>query len=157
MVSSYDDNNLPLDVVWLDIPYMKDFADFTVDKEAFPDLKGLADSLHQNYRKIVPILDGGISAEDKFNNKYYQLATVSKTLIKTTINKDNGYSDALISKVWPNRVAFMDWFSDKAQDVWAEGLNDLYSEFPYDGLWLDMNEATTFVDGEYSRDELKGD
>ena len=34
--------------MWLDIPYMKDYADFSVDTTAFPNLKGLANNLHSN-------------------------------------------------------------------------------------------------------------
>ena len=37
---------MPLDVMWLDIPYMNKYADFSVDTTAFPDIKGLADKLH---------------------------------------------------------------------------------------------------------------
>ena len=44
----------------------------------------------------------------------------------------------------------MDWFNENAYTVWSEGLNDLYKLLPYDGLWHDMNEPTTFLDGEYT-------
>ena len=49
MMQKYTDASLPLDVVWLDITYMENYADFTVNKTAYPDLKGLADKLHDNY------------------------------------------------------------------------------------------------------------
>ena len=70
MISKFDSNNLPLDNVWLDIPYMNRFEDFTVDKVAFPTLDKLADSLHDNYRRIIPIIDAGLSADNKFA-KYF--------------------------------------------------------------------------------------
>ena len=64
---------MPLDVMWLDNPYMKDYADFSVDTTAFPDLKGLANNLHTNNQKLVVILDAGLSA-DNLTNSYYKLA-----------------------------------------------------------------------------------
>jgi len=32
--------------------------------------------------------------------------------------------------------------------IWMHGINALFEEVEYDGLWLDMNEATGFCDGE---------
>ena len=32
--------------------------------------------------------------------------------------------------------------------IWMHGINSLFEEVEYDGLWLDMNEATGFCDGE---------
>jgi len=58
------------------------------------------------------------------------------------------YNGALASKVWPDHAVFIDWFHDDAYSVWSTGLTDLYASVPYDGLWIDMNEATTFCDGE---------
>jgi alpha-glucosidase len=48
VVAKYKENNIPLDVMWLDIPYMDGYADFTVNKTAFPDIKGLTTTLHNN-------------------------------------------------------------------------------------------------------------
>ena len=85
---------------------------------------------------------------DNFQNKYYLAAQNADALIKTSIQKDNRFKGALVNRVWPNRTVFMDWFSTKAQSVWAQGLYDLHNLTKFDGLWLDMNEATGFVNGE---------
>jgi alpha-glucosidase (family GH31 glycosyl hydrolase) len=37
---------MPLEGIWLDIPYMDSFADFSVDKTAFPTLKNFTETLH---------------------------------------------------------------------------------------------------------------
>ena len=42
MISNYKSHGLPLDVVWLDIPYLANYADFSVNTTAFPDMLGLA-------------------------------------------------------------------------------------------------------------------
>lgn len=35
------------------------------------------------------------------------------------------------------------------------GLTDLHTQVAYDGLWLDMNEPDTFVDGELDHNNIK--
>jgi len=37
-VNSYNTSNIPLEGVWLDIPYMDKYADFSVDTTAFPSI-----------------------------------------------------------------------------------------------------------------------
>lgn len=37
-VEGYKNASIPLEGVWLDIPYMSNFADFTVDTKAFPNM-----------------------------------------------------------------------------------------------------------------------
>ena len=71
VVSEYKSQGFPLDVVFLDIPYMNNYVDFTVNKTAFKNLSGLANELHANNQHIIPIIDAGISAENLTNNKYY--------------------------------------------------------------------------------------
>lgn len=48
-------------------------------------------------------------------------------------------------KVWPKEAVFMDWFSKKCLNTWGQGLTDLYGLVPFDGIWIDMNEATGFT------------
>jgi alpha-glucosidase len=48
VVSSYKQNNFPLDTIFLDIPYMSNYTDFTVNTSAFHDLPGFINELHQN-------------------------------------------------------------------------------------------------------------
>lgn len=71
VVSEYKTQGFPLDVVFLDIPYMNNYVDFTVNKTAFKNLSGLANELHANNQHIIPIIDAGISAENLTSNKYY--------------------------------------------------------------------------------------
>jgi alpha-glucosidase (family GH31 glycosyl hydrolase) len=39
---------MPLDTIFLDIPYMDNYVDFTVDKKKFPSLTQFIDKLHAN-------------------------------------------------------------------------------------------------------------
>lgn len=51
-------------------------------------------------------------------------------------------------KVWPDHTVFLDWFHPNSSDVYHQGLLDLHAQVPFDGLWIDMNEATGFTNGE---------
>jgi alpha-glucosidase (family GH31 glycosyl hydrolase) len=49
VVGNYASKNIPLETIWLDIPYMDKFADFSVDTVAFPNLKNYTEKvLHAN-------------------------------------------------------------------------------------------------------------
>jgi len=128
---------------------MDKYADFSVDTKAFPDLQGLTKRLHEQRQHIVVILDAGLSA-DNVNNTYYQMAQELDVLIKSSLYTGNNsaYNGSLVMKVWPNNTVFIDWLHPNASVVWHQGLLDLYNKVPYDGLWIDMNEATGFSDGE---------
>lgn len=82
MMANYVTADIPLDNVWLDITYLDKYTDFTIDTKAYPDLKGLANKLHDNRQQLVVILDAGISADDK-ENKYYKMAQDLDILIKS--------------------------------------------------------------------------
>jgi alpha-glucosidase len=64
VIDKYQKAGINLETVYLDIPYMNKYSDFSVDKEAFPDLPGLITALKQKNQKIVPIIDGALSAVD---------------------------------------------------------------------------------------------
>ena len=48
VLAQYKANNFPLDTIFLDIPYMNNYVDFTVNTNAFKNLSGLAQTLHAN-------------------------------------------------------------------------------------------------------------
>jgi alpha-glucosidase (family GH31 glycosyl hydrolase) len=54
----------------------------------------------------------------------------------------------LTQKAWPGKAVFLDFFNETGVDVWKTGLNDLWDLVPYDGIWLDINEASGDCNGE---------
>ena len=48
MIDQYAAKDLPLETVYLDIPYMNEYEDFTVNTQSFPDLATLTTTLHGN-------------------------------------------------------------------------------------------------------------
>ena len=146
VIEAYKTAGIPLEGVFFDIPYLADGADFSVNKTAFPNLKTWSQNLKTNNQKLTVIIDGGISADD-FENYYYNKANIGKVLLKSAINPDEN-DGWLTQHVWSKKSVFLDFNNDTAAGIWMEGINSLFDEVEYDGLWLDMNEATGFCNGE---------
>jgi alpha-glucosidase len=97
---SYAAYKFPLDVMYLDIPYMDNFVDFTVNTTAFPNLTVYTDSLHNNNQHLVVIIDAGISA-DNTSNPYYTMGNTDDIFIKSGKYLSKTYNNNLLLKVWP--------------------------------------------------------
>lgn len=145
-VDNYANHSIPLEGVWLDIPYMQNYEDFSVNTKTFGGLKDFTEKIQGNGQRMIVIVDAGIAANDSSN--YYLDAQEKNVLIKSSINPEGEFEGALTAKVWPDHTVFLDFWADDAKKIWADGLKDLYDKVPYDGLWLDMNEATLFCNGE---------
>ena len=52
-----------------------------------------------------------------------------------------------ILQVWPGAVHFPDFLNPKAEQWWLDMVADFYEKVPFDGLWVDMNEASNFCTG----------
>ena len=149
-VDSYAAADIPLEGVWLDIPYMDDYSDFTVDQTNWKDLDTYTKSIQQDGKRMIVIVDAGIDskkggpAED-----YFTEARINDTLLKSTINTEEGWLNGSLSlDVWPKKTVFIDFFNKKGVQIWEKGLTDLFAKVNFDGLWLDMNEVTGFCNGE---------
>jgi alpha-glucosidase len=60
VVRKYRADDLPLDVLHLDIHFMNGFRPFTWDPQRFPDPKAFTDRLRAQGVKVVTIVDPGI-------------------------------------------------------------------------------------------------
>jgi alpha-glucosidase (family GH31 glycosyl hydrolase) len=63
-VANYSSEGIPLDGVWFDIPYMKNYEDFSVDNAAGAAFEGTAEYVQELRttmgKKVVPIIDAGL-------------------------------------------------------------------------------------------------
>src|SRR5205823_843702 len=60
LVAGFERHKLYLDAVELDIEYMDEYRDFTVDAEDFPDMAGLSSELAGKGVRLVMIVDAGV-------------------------------------------------------------------------------------------------
>lgn len=132
---------------------MDNYQAFTVDSDRFADIETFTGNLHAANQKLMVVVGPGLSSNDA-KNVYYSDAVQKNLLIKSSINKDASSGDALTQVVWPglsgaeHTSVFLDLYNQDAVSLWHQALGDLYAKVPFDGLWLDMNEATGVCNGE---------
>lgn len=142
VAQGYRENNLPLDMICMDIDYMANFADFTVNQERFPDLAGLAAGMKSQGIHLVPIIDAGIRADDKDE-------TCREGLERDYFcKKEDG--TPFVAAVWPGEAYFADFLRPEVRS-WFGGRYRALTELGIDGFWNDMNEPALF----YTPDRLK--
>ena len=128
---------VPTDVLWLDIDFQDRNRPFTVDKTAFPDLKGLASNLREQGVKLVTITDLHIAVAPKQGYLPYDTGIAGNHFVH------NPDGTNFVGKVWPGASLFPDFTDAGARRWWGS----LYAPFVADGVagfWNDMNEPSVF-------------
>jgi alpha-glucosidase (family GH31 glycosyl hydrolase) len=145
VVAGYQANGLPLDVLWSDIDYMLQFEDFTLDTSRYSlqAFSNFTATLHSQGRRYVPIIDAGVASRPYLG---YERGLNYSVFIR----KDNTTQDPFIGLVWPGKSVWVDFFHPNSSVYWTEMLDVLHQQVDFDGIWLDMNEASSFCDGECS-------
>ncbi|KAG7486476.1 lysosomal alpha-glucosidase-like [Solea senegalensis] len=133
---------IPHDVQWNDIDYMDQFLDFTFDSTKFATLPDLVKDLHAHDQRYVMILDPGISSTQS-QGSYWPF---DEGLNRGVFIKD-AEGKTLIGKVWPGLTAYPDFSDNVTHEWWYENLQKFHEKVPFDGLWIDMNEPSNFLDG----------
>ncbi|KAK1886118.1 Lysosomal alpha-glucosidase [Dissostichus eleginoides] len=142
MVKSLRNYKIPQDVQWNDIDYMDQFMDFTFDSKKFGTLPDMVKDLHVHDQRYVMILDPGISSSQPEGSYWpYDEGLKRDVFIKDAEGK------TLIGKVWPGLTAYPDFSNEVTHEWWYENLLRFHEKVPFDGLWIDMNEPSNFVDG----------
>ncbi|XP_028904587.1 sucrase-isomaltase, intestinal [Ornithorhynchus anatinus] len=136
---------LPYDTQVTDIDYMDEKKDFTYDKNEFTDLPQFAKDLHSKGMKYIIILDPAISINKNSDGSVYE--TYERGSIKKVWIKEKDGVTPLIGEVWPGLTVFPDFTNPECVQWWAEECKLFHSKVEYDGLWIDMNEVSSFIRG----------
>lgn len=143
VVKKYTEANIPLDSVCLDIDYMEDYEDFTVDTKKFPDLKSLCNELKKDGIRLIPIIDAGVKIRKGYS--VYDEGCKKDLFCKKADGKTN-----YAAGVWPGRSHFADFFKPEARE-WFGSKYEVLTDQGIEGFWNDMNEPAMF----YSDESLK--
>ncbi|AWP18876.1 putative lysosomal alpha-glucosidase [Scophthalmus maximus] len=134
--------NFPLDVQWNDLDYADERRIFTFDPWRFGDLPEMVEEFHKRGMKYILILDPGISSTSP-PGTYPPFDDG----LKRDVFIKNVTGHTLIGKVWPGPTAFPDFTNAETRQWWEDCIRDFHSKVPVDGLWIDMNEPASFVQG----------
>lgn len=141
VVANYSAAGIPLEVMWTDIDYMDARQDFTLDPERFPldKMQELVSTLHSRDQRYVLILDPGVHAFDEV------AAYKSGHELDIFLKAEDG--SELLGVQWPGAVTWPDWFHPNAEKWWTDEIIKFFdadSGVDIDGIWVDMNEASSF-------------
>ena len=131
--TEYKTNKIPIDTLWVDIDTLDKKKIFTIDSNNFKNLPKFIETIHNEHSHFVPIVDIGISYED--DNFFVKIGKKLNTFIKSNYTKE-----VLISKVWPGKTVFPDFYNPNTTLLWNYGLKKYEEMVHFDGIWLDMNE-----------------
>ncbi|XP_040858424.1 uncharacterized protein LOC121170993 [Ochotona curzoniae] len=175
IASLYEDMvaaRIPYDVQYSDIDYMERQLDFTLSPN-FAGLPALIDRMHAEGMRFILILDPAISGNETQAYPAFTRGVEDDVFIKYP----NG-GGIVWGKVWPDYpnvvvndsldwdsqveqyrayAAFPDFFRNSTASWWKREIEEMYSNpqqpeksLKFDGIWIDMNEPSSFVDGTVS-------
>lgn len=142
VVKKHRDNHIPLDSLYLDIDYMDDFMDFTINPDTFADFKELVEDMKKEHIHLVPIIDAGVKVKEGY--KVYDEGVQNGYFCKDENGED------FIVGVWPGKCVLPDMLNDEAR-AWFGNWYKVLLDLGIDGFWNDMNEPALF----YSEKRLK--
>lgn len=137
IVAGYAERALPLSAVHLDIDHYDGHRVFTVDRERFPDLPGLAQELADGGVRLVSIVDPAVKAGDPLHASGLAVGAHGAFVRDAAGREVRG-------EVWPGECAYPD-FTDPAVREWWGGLYEERLAQGFAGVWHDMNEPVSFA------------
>lgn len=142
IVSEHRKRHIPLDGVCMDIDYMDDFMDFTVDPAHFQDLKRFCGEMADSHAHLIPIIDAGVKEKTGYD-------VCDEGLEKGYFCT---YEDGtpFVGAVWPGRSYFPDFLREDVRAWFGRKYHRLL-DAGVDGFWNDMNEPALF----YSENGIK--
>ncbi|PCH40075.1 glycoside hydrolase family 31 protein [Wolfiporia cocos MD-104 SS10] len=135
--------DIPLEVMWNDADLYHAQRDFTSDPVSFPgdEMRAFIRRLASNHQHYIAIVDAGLAKQVNVTDIYnpYIRGAELDVFIK------NPDGSEFVGEVWPGYTVWPDWFANNTQAFWTEALRN-WSEggIEFSGIWLDMNEVTSF-------------
>ncbi|XP_067895781.1 neutral alpha-glucosidase C-like isoform X2 [Heterodontus francisci] len=136
--AGFDLNDIPYDVIWLDIDHTEGKRYFTWDKTKFPSPREMQEHLQAKDRKLVVISDPHIKVDEKY--PFYCEAKSKKYFV---MDKDGEEYQGFC---WPGVSAYLDFTNPVVRNWYANkhGLDQYKDSTDILFVWNDMNEPAVF-------------
>ncbi|GAW23376.1 hypothetical protein ANO14919_129340 [Xylariales sp. No.14919] len=152
VVDNFAKHEIPLETIWNDIDYMKAYRDFENDPVRYPYDEGarFLKELHESDRHYVPIIDAGIYVPIP-GNQSDEYPPFDRGL-EQNVFVYNPDGSLYIGQVWPGWCAWADWIGAlfggaKTNQWWISEVSEYHKKIPFDGIWIDMSEVSSFCPG----------
>lgn len=129
------ENDVPCDVIHLDIDYMDAYKVFTIDEKKFPNMRQLTEDLAELGIRLVTIMDPGVKVEQGYNiyeegieNRYFAV---------------HPSGEVYENVVWPGDAVYPDFGREEVREWWGKNYK-LLTDNGIAGIWMDMNEPASF-------------
>jgi alpha-glucosidase len=126
---------------------MFQYRDFENDPNTFPYAEGqeLLARLHAAGQHYVPIVDSAIYIPNPNNaSDNYSIYTDGNDRGVFLTNPDGSQ---YIGSVWPGYTVFPDWHANQSVGWWTDSMVAHHKNVPWDGIWIDMSEVSSFCIG----------
>ncbi|XP_064593080.1 neutral alpha-glucosidase AB isoform X1 [Zonotrichia leucophrys gambelii] len=134
----FEEHELPLDVLWLDIEHADGKRYFTWDPAKFPNPRAMLERLAARKRRMVSIVDPHIKVDGGY--RVHSELRARGLFVKTKDGNDyEGWC-------WPGSSAYPDFTNPEMREWWA----NMFAYDQYEGstealfTWNDMNEPSVF-------------
>jgi alpha-glucosidase len=136
VVKGFEEHDLPLNAIHLDIDYMDGFRVFTINTNRFPEMKKLTSDLEDKGIKLVASLNPAVKRDRKY--EVYKEGLSKDVFCKLPNGK-------ILSGVsWPGWSVFPDFTKPEARKWWKDQYQSLLRA-GISGIWHDMNEPASFA------------
>ncbi len=157
VVKRYREDDLPLDVLFLDIDYMNEYRVFTWDPKRFPNPLALTSELKKEGVKVVTSMDPGVAyqppTKEIQETRTPELGSQAESYYVFNQGMRRNYflkrksGELYLGKVWPEKVVFPDFTMNAVRNWWGD-LHRAQLDNGVSGIWNDMNEPSDFSDGD---------
>jgi alpha-glucosidase len=148
VIDGYRAANVPLECLWNDLDIYDLYRDFTNNDVTYPlpAFTNFIESLHANGQHYVPIIDSNIYVSNP-NNASDTYAPYERGNDLQTYIRDPTTGDYYYGNNWPGFSVWGDWLIPSTQRWWTNEIVMWHNGTPFDGIWIDLSEASSFCAG----------
>jgi alpha-glucosidase len=146
IANTFRAKRIPLDGIVLDADYLHVYQPFRIDRDRFPDMRRMADTLRGMNIELTASVNPGIAIDDTYEQY--------KSAIKENVLLRHADGELFTADIAPNTNHFVDYSDPRGRRWWIENMK-LYQDLGIHGLWNDMNEPA--IDGQAMPDNVMFD